>query len=125
MAREDKSVVVRRSSRQYKPSPKVKELESPPTRLKDEEQKEKNTLKRARSSETVGKQTGSKVAKLVNEDLSSGEGIKVEQVDANDFQEERINKIGTARKFTKLCDICDATFRSGFQLTAHMAEVCT
>ena len=122
MSREDKSAVVRRSSRQYKPSAKLKEMESSPIKLKDEQQKEKKTLKRKRLSETVRKQTGNKTAKLENEDISIGEGIKLEQVDVDDFQEEK--KMVRARNFTKVCDICDATFRSGFQLTAHMAEVC-
>ena len=121
---EDKSPVVRRSSRQSKPSAKLKEIDSPPIRLKDEQQKEKKKLKRKRLSETVSKETGCKIAKLEHNDYLSGERIKIEQVDDNDFQEEKITKVVTARNLTKVCHICDATFRSGFQLTAHMAEVC-
>ena len=121
---EDKSPGVRRSSRQYKPSAKLKEMDSPPIRLEDGQQKEKKKLKRKRLSETVGKATGCKTAKLEHDDDLNGEKIKLEQVDANDFQEQKITKMVTARNFTKACHICDATFRSGFQLTAHMAEVC-
>ena len=122
---EDKSPGVRRSSRQYKPSAKLKEMDSPPIRLKDGQQKEEKKLKRKRLSETVRKETGCKTAKLEHDDDDLNEKrIKLEQVDANDFQKHKITKMVTARNFTKVCHICDATFRSGFQLTAHMAEVC-
>ena len=120
----DKSPVVRKSSRQSKPSAKLKEIDSPPIKLKDEQQKEKKKLKRKRLSETVRKETGCKTAKLEDNDDLNGERIKLEQVNANDFKEQKITKMVTARNFTKVCHVCDATFRSGFQLTAHMAKVC-
>ena len=98
-------------------------METPPIRLKDEQQKEKKTLKRKRLSQTVRKETGCKTERLEHDHLS-GERIKLEKVDDYDFKEGKVTKIVSARNSTRVCNICDATFRSGFQLTAHMAEVC-